>query len=113
MGLDWFSVATEASGGGTPDPGHSLEVSVFIGIVGVGLTPRRCLSRPRGRPTLLGGAPLWTAQDSPGPTLLLRGLLLVHKKSSEIGMSIELHLVFLFYKTQKQGKNRNWNWALG
>ena len=31
-GLDWFSVATDASGGGTPDLGYVLEVSVFIGI---------------------------------------------------------------------------------
>ena len=31
-GLDWFSVATEASGGETPDLGYFLEVSIFIGI---------------------------------------------------------------------------------
>ena len=37
-GLDWFLVATEASGGGTLDLGYFLEVSVFIGIFGVGLT---------------------------------------------------------------------------
>ena len=37
-GLDWFSVATEASGGGTPDLGYFMEVWVFIGIFGVGLT---------------------------------------------------------------------------
>ena len=35
-GLDWFSVATKACGGGTPDLGYFLEVSVFIGIFGVG-----------------------------------------------------------------------------
>ena len=35
-GLDWFSVATEACGGETPDLGYFLEVSVFIGIFGVG-----------------------------------------------------------------------------
>ena len=29
-GLDWFLVATEASGGGTPDLGFFLEVSVYI-----------------------------------------------------------------------------------
>ena len=29
------------------------------------------------------------------------------------GMSIGLRLIFLFCKTQKQGKNRNWHWALG
>ena len=35
-GLDWFSVATEACGGGTPDLGFFLEVWVYIGRVGVG-----------------------------------------------------------------------------
>ena len=30
MGLDWFSVAKEACGGGTPDLGYFLEVFVFI-----------------------------------------------------------------------------------
>ena len=29
-GLDWFSVATEACGGGTPNLGYVLEVCVFI-----------------------------------------------------------------------------------
>ena len=33
-----FLVATEACGGGTPDLGYFLEVSVFIGFFGVGLT---------------------------------------------------------------------------
>ena len=37
-GLDWFLVATEASGIGTPDLGYFLGVSVFIGIFGIGLT---------------------------------------------------------------------------
>ena len=36
QGPDWFLVATEACGGGTPDIGYFLEVSVFIGIFGVG-----------------------------------------------------------------------------
>mgnify|MGYP007043350116 CR=1 FL=1 len=39
-GLDWFSVATEASGGGTPDLFCFLEVSVFIGFFGVCFTLR-------------------------------------------------------------------------
>ena len=30
MGLDWFSVATVACGGGTPDLGYVLEVWVYI-----------------------------------------------------------------------------------
>ena len=33
-GLDWFSVATEASGGGTPDLSSVLEVLGYDGIYG-------------------------------------------------------------------------------
>ena len=52
---DWFFVATEACGGGTPDLGFFLGVLVFIGIFGVGLTsrglprdPQAKGARPRG-----------------------------------------------------------------
>ena len=38
QGPDWFLVATEACGTGTPDLGFFSGVSVFIGIFGVGLT---------------------------------------------------------------------------
>ena len=34
MGLDWFSVVTEASGGGTPGLLFSLEVLRYVGIYG-------------------------------------------------------------------------------
>ena len=34
---DWFSVATEACGGGTPDLGFFLGISEFIGIYGGGI----------------------------------------------------------------------------
>ena len=44
--LDWFSVATEACGGGTPDLGYFREVSVFIGIFGVGNKSGGSPSRP-------------------------------------------------------------------
>ena len=46
QGLDWFLVAMEASSGGTPDIGYFLEVSVFIGIFGVGFTSGGSPSRP-------------------------------------------------------------------
>ena len=49
QGPDWFLVATEACGGGTPDLSYFLEVSVFIGIFGVGLTSGGSPSRPQGR----------------------------------------------------------------
>ena len=107
QGPDWFLVATEACGDRTPDLGYFLEVSVFIGIFGVGLTSGGSLNRPRDRDPLLGVGASPTLVDSPdssGPTLLLQGLLLVHKKSLKIVTSIGLCLVFLFCKTQKQGK---------
>ena len=46
---DWFFVATEACGGGTPDLGFFSGVSIFIGIVGVG----NKLGGPRGSGKLL------------------------------------------------------------
>ena len=49
QGPDWFLVATETCGGGTPDLGYVLEVSVFIGIFGVGLTSGGSPSRPQDR----------------------------------------------------------------
>ena len=42
-------MATEACGGGTPDLGYVLEVSVFIGFFGIGLTSVGSPSRPRDR----------------------------------------------------------------
>ena len=103
QGPDWFLVATEACGGGIPDLGYVLEVSVFIGIFGVGLTSGGCPGCPRGRGPRPGGwacpPPSGAARDSSVPTLALQGLLLVHKNSSKIGTSIGLRLVFLFCKT--------------
>ena len=82
MGLDWFSVATEACGGGTPDLGYFLEVWGHIRGVGV----RDKSGGPRGdheagrRAQGVGTPPpSWPAHDFSGPTLLLHGLLLVQK----------------------------------
>ena len=77
-GLDWFSVAMEASGGGTPDLLCSRMFLGYMGIYGrkkdVGGPPGRPRGRGRARPPST-----WAARDSPGPTLILRGLLLVQK----------------------------------
>ena len=113
---NWVLVAIDACGGGTPDLGYVLEVWVYIRGVGVGYKS----GGPRGGHEIGGRAqggrarppPSWMARDSSGPTLLLRGLLLVQKKSSKIGTSIGLRLVFIFCKTQKQGENRNWHWHI-
>ena len=78
QGPDWFLVATEACGGGTPDLGYFLEVSVFIGIFGIENKSGESTSQPQG--WRVHPAPLWGPRGSSGPTLLLQGLLLVHKK---------------------------------
>ena len=49
QGPDWFLVATEACGGGTPDLGYVLEVWVYIRGVGVGNKSGGSTRRPRGR----------------------------------------------------------------
>ena len=67
-------------------------------VKGVSESSMRQGARPGGR---AHPPPSWMARDSSGPTLLLLGLLLVHKKLSKNGTSIGLCLVFLFCKTQK------------
>ena len=86
-------MTTEACGGGTPDLGYFKEVYVFIGSFGVGnkVGGARVVHEvgPRARGGWGAPPPSWTARDSSGPTLLLRGLLLVHKKSSKIGTTLD------------------------
>ena len=48
-GLDWFFVATEAYGGGTPDLSSVLGFLGFLGGFGAGSTPRGPRGSPRGR----------------------------------------------------------------
>ena len=62
QGLDWFLVATEACGGGTPDLGFFSGFFVFIGIFGVGLTLGGSPRHPRG-----WGAPRGVGRGLPPP----------------------------------------------
>ena len=58
-GLDWFSVATEASGGGTPDLLSVLEVLGYVSIYGCRKYVGGALGAPRGRgraPTLVSSS---------------------------------------------------------
>ena len=66
QGLDWFLVATEACGGGTPYLGYFLEVWGFIGEVGV----ENKLGGPTGSPRGRGERPRWAGAPSTfmGPT---------------------------------------------
>ena len=62
QGPDWFLVATEACGGGTPDLGFFSGVSIFIGIFGVSLTSGglRVIHEAGGAPsTLMDGSGLF------------------------------------------------------
>ena len=54
-GLDWFSVATESSGGGTPDLGYVLGVSVYIRGFGVENKSGDSTRGPQGREARPGG----------------------------------------------------------
>ena len=54
-GLDWLSVATEASGGGTPDLLSVLEVLGHVGIYGCRRYVRGTTGAPRDRGHALGG----------------------------------------------------------
>ena len=76
-------MATEASGGGTPDLGYFLEVGVYMRGVGVENKSVGSPGCPRGRGRALGGwarpPPSWAARDSSGLLPVLRGLLLVQK----------------------------------
>ena len=86
MGLDWFSVAMEASGGGTPD---LLCSPKFLGYTGIYRRKKYVSGRPgcprgRGRaqggwapPTLVGSPGLsWSNSDTPwassGPKIKFR-----------------------------------------
>ena len=80
-----FLVATEARGGRTPDLSSVLEVLRYVGIYGCKGYVGGASGAPRGRGRALGGwahpPPLPLPREPSGPTPMLRGLLLVHKKS--------------------------------
>ena len=56
-GLDWFSVATEASGGGTPDLISVLEVLGYNDIYGCRKYVGGATGAPRGRGRAQGAPP--------------------------------------------------------
>ena len=56
-GLDWLSVATEASGGGTPDLLSVLEVLGYVSIYGCRKYVGGASGAPRGRGVIPRGAP--------------------------------------------------------
>ena len=116
-GLDWFLVAMEASGGGTPDLFCSPIVLGYMDIYRRKKYIRGATRDPRGWSARPGG---W---ERPLPRALLVDSLTCtpslldcfrSKNNSPKGfIPFGPRLIFLFCETLKQGKNRNWHWALG
>ena len=93
QGSDWFLVATEACGGGTPDLGLFLGVSEFIGIYGggitsVGPTRRSQASSPPPR-VVVAASGLVTPSWLFWPSSKLRGSLLVQKNHRKVSFHLD------------------------
>ena len=117
QGLDWFLVATEACGGGTPGLGYFLEVSVFIGIFGVGLTSGGSLSHPRDRGRAQGGRARPHPRGRPG-TLLAQffysgGFFWSIKNHQKLARQLDSVWYSFCVKLKNKEKNKNLHRALG
>ena len=114
QGPDWFLVATEACGGGTPDLGYVLGVLLFIGGFGIenmsgGPTgcPRGTGERPRGaRPPSS-----WAPQDS-SPITFCSSIFYIFQKKSPLIFSAFPELLFL-HKKQHHGSSAENNVSPG
>ena len=103
-GLDWFLVATEASGGGTPD---LLCTPIVLGYMDIyrrkkyvrGATrgPRGWRARPLPRAFLVD-----SLTCTPSPLDCFRS----KNNSPEGFIPFGLRLIFLFFETLKQGKKQ-------
>ena len=69
QGPDWFLVATDACGGGTPDLGYVLGVSVYIRGFGVENKSGGSPGCPRGREARPGGGRAPHPRGQPGTLL--------------------------------------------
>ena len=111
QGPDWFLVATEACGGGTPDLGSVLEVWGYIRGVGVENKLGESTRGPQGRRA--HPPPLWWPRGSSGPTLLLQGLLLVYKNHQKLARQLDSVWYSFSVKLKNKEKSKTWHWALG
>ena len=111
----WDLTGIEACGSGKVFWWMPLMVWEYLGIYSAKI---RVGGLPRG-PQAKGTPPLGCALRGCGSlvTLLalspnLLGVFWSKKNHREIFIPFGLRLIFLFCKTQKQGKNGNWHWAL-
>ena len=105
QGPDWFLVTREACGGGTPDLGSFLEVSVFIGFFGVGLTSGGVfgLSTRQGS-TPRGGAP--HSRGQPGTLLAQLRCSVVFFWAIKNHQKLARHLDSVWYPFSVKHKNK-------
>ena len=104
QGPDWFLVATEACGGGTPDLLCSPKVLGYIGIYRRKKYVRGAMRGPRG----------WRVRPLPRAFLVdpltctpsLRDCFLSKNNSPEGFIPFGLRLIFLFFEALKQGKKQ-------
>ena len=106
-GLDWLPVATEASGGGTPDLFSVLKVLGYVGIYGCRKYVGGASGAPQGRGRTLGGA----HPREHLPWLLtwvqVHPVAFLPKITSPFDFTLfRLRLIFLFFETLKQGKKQ-------
>ena len=121
QGPDWFLVATEARGGGTPDLFCSPMVLGYMDIYRRKKSVREATRGPRGahegggRTQGGGRTPCLVASSLlPLCGLQVSRVAFLPKITSPEGfIPFRLRLIFLFFETLKHGKNRNLHWALG
>jgi hypothetical protein len=110
----WDLMGTEACGGEKVFWWMLLVLWEYLGIYRPRIRIRGASWGPQARPPLghaleacgLLGTLL---TSTPSPTCVFWS----KKNHRESFILFGLRLIFLFCKSQKQGKNRNWHWALG
>ena len=112
----WDLTGTEASGGGKVFSWLFLVLGEYLGIYRpnnrvrrAAVGPQACRAPPLGRALVACDATAGLLPSSPS----LVGFFWSKKNHPEDFILFGLNLIFLICNTQKQGKNRNWHWALG
>ena len=109
-GLDWLSVATEASGGRTPDLFSVLEVLGYVGIYGCRKYVSGASGAPRGR-----GAPPTLVSTSLGSWrgVQVHPVAFLPKITSPVDfVPFRLRLIFLFLRNTEIGKKQQFGLGL-
>ena len=101
-------MATEASGGGTPDLGYFLEVSVYIRGFGIENKSGGSLGCPRGREACPGGGRAPHPRGQPGtlPTQLFYSMSFFWSKNKFCEVSGQLDSVWFSFSAKLKNKEK-------